>query len=89
MATHYEQLLGRLPACSPQQRAAFLALAVRRAVQAFTVYQPGNPKTLALQEGVNEIIQRLPAGLPPTDSLAPLARLAEGLLGVGCGLGRR
>jgi hypothetical protein len=80
LAAHYEQLLSRLALCSPEQRAAFLGQAVRRAVRAFAAYQPGNPNAVALQEGLNQVLGQLPSALPPADRLEPLARLAEGLL---------
>jgi hypothetical protein len=43
--------LGRLPACSPQQRAAFLAQAVRRAARAFAASQPDKSGSTCLTRG--------------------------------------
>jgi len=82
LASHYEQLLSRLPACSPEQRTAFLLRAVSRAVRAFAACQPGNPTPLLLQEGLNEILGRLPAPLLPGHTLEPLCRLADELVQV-------
>lgn len=80
LASHYEQLLSRLSTCSAEQQTAFLALTVSRAVRAFAVSQPENPKARLLHMGINEILGLLPAPFLRSTSLEPVTRLADELL---------